>query len=61
MKSLGIGKKHTTSGSSLENGLTAQEAFDAVKPLRGETATSQRPTATDKTVKDERGSFTSKC
>ncbi len=62
MKQPGTGKKHTTSGSSLENGLIAQDGFDHRKPPRGENnEEAQRPVATDKTVSSDRGSFKSKC
>lgn len=62
MKQPGTGKKHTTSGSSLENGLTSQEGFDHRAPPRRENnEKQQRPVATDKTVSSDRGSFKSKC
>jgi hypothetical protein len=44
-----------------KNGLTEQSGFDAKAKLRGETnEKSQRPTATTKKVKTDRGTFTDK-
>ena len=43
-------------------GLIEKETFDHKEKLRADTGDkTQRPKATDKTIKDERGTFKNKC
>ena len=61
MKGLGKGDKPGTN-SDVDAGLSERSSFDSNMKLRGETGEgTQRPTATTKTVKTDRGSFTDKC
>ncbi len=64
MKGLGKGQKASKAGNQSidELGLTEQSSIDYKAKLRGETGEAgQRPTATDKSVKSDRGAFKNKC
>ena len=50
------GDKHSTEGSSLENGLTSQEAITQ-KTTRDETENGQRPKCPKSGVSSDRGKF----
>jgi len=64
MQSHGTGDKYKGAGSaSIDDlGLTNRESIDNSAKLRGETSEkTQRPVAKSKSIKSDRGTFTSKC